>query len=139
MKIQPIYLLVLLFALTYCQKKTPNQEILVEKLAESTQSWNGDSLPSYPEGQPKVTILKVSVPPKQQLKMHKHLVINAGVLIKGELTVIDEKGNRLELQAGDPIIELVNTYHYGINEGEEMAEIIVIYAGDIDTPITEVK
>lgn len=106
---------------------------------ESTQSWNGDTLPAYPTGQPKITILKVTIPPKAKLKLHEHLVINAGVLIKGELTVVDEHGNKLELKAGDPIVELVNTFHYGINEGSETAEIIVVYAGDVATPITVIK
>lgn len=79
------------------------------------------------------------VPPNQKLEWHKHLVINAGVLIKGQLTVISEKGDTLRMKTGDPIIELVNTYHFGINEGDEMAEIVVMYAGDVDTPITEIK
>jgi quercetin dioxygenase-like cupin family protein len=122
-----------------CDSSEIPQEITMEKLTESTQSWNGDTLPSYPSGQPKVTIIKVTIPPQAQLKLHEHLVINAGVLIKGELTVIDEWGNKLELKAGDPIIELVNTFHYGINEGSETAEIIVFYAGDVDTPITKIK
>ncbi|MHA7130628.1 cupin domain-containing protein [Algoriphagus namhaensis] len=122
-----------------CQTKPAIEEIKVEKLAESSLSWNGDSLPPYPQGQPKITILKVSIPPNQQLEMHEHLVINAGVLLKGEVTVISEMGDSLRLKAGDPIIEMVNTFHYGINEGDEVAEIIVVYAGDVDTPITQIK
>lgn len=97
-----------------------------EKLAESAQSWNGDSLPAYPSGQPKITILKVTVPPNQRLEWHKHLFINAGFLLKGEITVISEKKDTLLLKAGDPIIELVNTLHYGINDGPEIAKIIVV-------------
>ncbi|MDN3204066.1 cupin domain-containing protein [Algoriphagus sediminis] len=114
-------------------------EIQIETLVESSLSWNGDSLPPYPDGIPKVTILKVSIPPGANLKMHKHLVINAGVLIKGELTVISERGNTLKMKKGDPIIELVNTFHFGMNEGKETAEIVVVYAGDLETPITVAK
>jgi len=115
------------------------EKIEVTKLAESTQSWNGDKLPSYPKGQPKITILKIVIPPHQKLDLHKHLVINAGVLLKGVLTVIDDKNNVLELKAGDSIIELVNSYHYGENKGDEPAEIIVFYAGEVGTPITVKK
>lgn len=115
------------------------EKIEVTKLAESTQSWNGDKLPSYPKGQPKITILKIVIPPHQKLDLHKHLVINAGVLLKGVLTVIDDKNNVLELKAGDSIIELVNSYHYGENKGDEPAEIIVFYAGVVGTPITVKK
>ena len=115
------------------------EKIEVTKLAESTQSWNGDKLPSYPKGQPKITILKIVIPPHQKLDLHKHLVITAGVLLKGVLTVIDDKNNVLELKAGDSIIELVNSYHYGENKGDEPAEIIVFYAGEVGTPITVKK
>jgi quercetin dioxygenase-like cupin family protein len=114
-------------------------KIEVTKLAESTQSWNGDKLLAYPEGQPKITILKIVIPPHQKLELHKHLVINAGVLLKGILTVVDDKNNVLELKAGDSIIELVNKYHYGENKGDEPAEIIVFYAGVEGTPITVKK
>ncbi len=134
----PIILFISL-VLFSCEKKTNTKEILMEKLADSSLSWNGDTLRSYPEGQPKVTILKASIPPKAKLEMHEHLVINAGLLLKGELTVIDEYGNRLELKAGDTLIELVNTFHYGINVGTETAEIVVFYAGDVATPITQIK
>jgi quercetin dioxygenase-like cupin family protein len=139
MKFNPQLLLLLLISLFACKQKESSVEILMEKLVESTQSWNGDTLPAYPKGQPKVTIIKVTIPPNAKLELHEHLVINAGVLIKGELTVVDEHGNKLQLKAGDPIIELVNTFHYGINEGSETAEIIVVYAGDVNTPITKIK
>jgi hypothetical protein len=47
-----------------CDSSEIPQEIIMEKLTESTQSWNGDTLPSYPSGQPKVTIIKVTIPPE---------------------------------------------------------------------------
>lgn len=108
-------------------------------LAETTKSWNGDDLPKYLAGNPKITILKITIPPHSKLKVHKHLVINAGVLLKGQLTVIDEHKNTLHLQEGDAIVELVNTWHHGENNTNKPAEIIVFYAGDEDTPITVIK
>jgi quercetin dioxygenase-like cupin family protein len=59
-------------------------------------------------------------------------VINAGVLLSGELTVKIPSGPTLHLATGAPIIEVVNTLHYGINEGKTPAEIIVFYAGTLD-------
>jgi quercetin dioxygenase-like cupin family protein len=50
-------------------------------------------------------------------------------LLTGELTVVDEKGNTLHMKAGDPIIEVVDLIHYGKNEGDIPAEIVVFYAG----------
>jgi quercetin dioxygenase-like cupin family protein len=120
------------FVLSGCQEKSmppaasePSSELLIE----SHLSWNGDSLPSYPAGKPKISIVKVTIPPYSELPNHYHPVINAGIMLKGELTVIDEKGNTLHLKAGDPIIEVVDLVHYGKNEGDEPVEIVVFYAG----------
>lgn len=96
-------------------------------------------MPAYPQGQPEITILRISIPAGAQLDIHSHPVINAGVLISGELTVMTTDGKTLELKAGDPIVEVVNTLHYGINQGKVPAEIIVFYAGVIDTPITVIE
>jgi hypothetical protein len=66
-------------------------------------------------------------------------VINAGVLINGYLTVLTKNGKTLHLKIGDPIVKVVNTAHYGINQGKFPAEIIVSYAGAVDMPITVVE
>jgi quercetin dioxygenase-like cupin family protein len=71
-----------------------------------------------------------------ELPMHRHPVINAGVLLSGRLTVITEDNKTLHLKAGESIVEVVDKWHYGKNEGDEVAEIIVFYAGVLDKPIT---
>lgn len=108
-------------------------------LAKSEKSWDGATLPNYPTEQPQVTVLKVTVPPKTKLPWHKHDVINAGYLIKGELTVVSEDGKQLKLKPGDVLIELVDTWHYGRNDGDEPAEIVVFYAGTKNEAITVLK
>lgn len=108
----------------------------VETLARSTSSWNGEALPGYPQGEPEVTILKLTIPPKTELAWHKHPFINAGVLLSGKLAVVTRDGKTLHLKAGDALVELVDTWHHGINEGDEPAEIIVFYAGIKDLPVT---
>jgi quercetin dioxygenase-like cupin family protein len=110
--------------------------VAVEQLAKSTKSWDGKLLPAYPKGQPEVTILRIKIPAGAKLEIHNHPVINAGVLIAGELTVITEDNKMLHLKAGDSIVELVNRKHYGKNEGMETAEIVVFYAGTVNKPIT---
>lgn len=110
--------------------------VTVEQLAKSTKSWDGKPLPAYPKGQPEVTILRIKIPAGAKLEIHNHPVINAGILLKGELTVIAEDNKTLRLKAGDSIVELVNKKHYGKNEGMETAEIVVFYAGTVNKPIT---
>ncbi len=110
--------------------------VTVRTLAKSTKSWDGDRLPAYPGGRPEITILRIAIPAGARLDMHKHHVINAGVLLSGSLTVVTKDGKKLKLRAGDPIVEVVEKWHYGVNEGATMAEIIVFYAGTEGTSIT---
>ena len=110
--------------------------VKVDVLAKTSSSWDGRDLPDYSKGKPEITILRIKIPQGVQLALHKHPVINAGVLLKGELTVVTEDNKTLHLKAGDSIVEVVNKWHYGKNEGNKPAEIIVFYAGIMGTPIT---
>lgn len=105
-------------------------------LSKSSVSWDGQDLPDYTPGKPEITILRITIPPGSQLPVHKHTVINAGVLLDGGLTVISEDGKVWRLKAGESIVELVNTWHYGRNEGDTPAEIIMVYVGKAGLPIT---
>jgi quercetin dioxygenase-like cupin family protein len=117
-------------------KSNKINDIEVTTLVKTTESWNGKQLPKYSDGNPEITILKITIPPKTKLPLHKHPDINAGIVLKGELTVISEANDTLYLKAGEPIVELVNTWHFGRNDGTEPVEIIVFYAGIQGTPIT---
>jgi len=110
--------------------------IKVVELVKSTKSWDGSVLPKYPTGQPEVTILRITVPPHTRLPLHKHSVINAGVLLRGKLSVVSADGKTLHLAAGDHIVELVDKWHFGKNETDQPAEIIVFYAGEVDEKVT---
>lgn len=112
---------------------------VVKELVKSSRSWDGGLLPAYPQGQPEITILRIVIPAGARLHSHYHPVMNAGVLLSGELTVVASGGETLHLKAGDPIVELVNTPHYGMNPGQVPAEILVFYAGVIHAPITVVE
>ncbi len=141
---QVAHLVLIMLAATTCPLSAHDDHskpagVVVETLAKTTQSWGGETLPAYPAGQPEVTILRITVPPGTALKMHKHPVINAGVLLSGTLVVTDDEKNQLTLHAGDPIVELVEKWHYGRNPGPEPAVIIVFYAGIQDMPVTVLK
>ncbi len=110
--------------------------VTVNVLSKTGASWDGKDLPDYTNAKPEITILRIKIPPGAVLPMHKHSVINAGVLINGELTVTTEDGHVLHLKEGQAIVEVVNTWHSGKNEGNKLAEIIVFYAGKADTLIT---
>jgi hypothetical protein len=51
----------------------------------------------------------------------------------------DDRRKTLHLKARDPIVEVVKTLNYGINQGKVHEEINVFYAGVVDTPISDVE
>jgi len=131
--------LFMLFLVSGYAQAGDENAVQVEVLVKSSHTWDGNPLPKYPKGAPEVTILRIQIPPGTQLPMHKHPVINTGVLLSGELTVITQGGKTLHLKAGDPIVEVVDTWHYGKNEGSKPADIIVFYAGETGRLITVKK
>jgi quercetin dioxygenase-like cupin family protein len=110
--------------------------VQVEPLAKSAESWNGTLLPAYPAGQPEITVLRIRIAPGARLPMHEHPVVNAAVMLAGDLTVVTEAGRTLRLRQGDAIVEVVDQWHYGYNDGTEFADLIVFYAGVQGQPIT---
>ena len=111
-----------------------NEASIVVKELVTTKSWDGEFLRPYPQGQPEITFRRISIPAGARLDTRSHAVINAGVLMGGQLTVVAADGKTLHLKAGDPIVEVVDTSHCGINQGMVPAEIVVFYAGAVEVP-----
>lgn len=105
-------------------------------LIKSTESWNGNELPAYALAQPEVTIKEIIIAPGEKLPWHQHPVINAGILLSGELVVQTREGKKLHLKAGDTLIELVNTSHTGQNISNEPAKIVVFYLAEQGEKVT---
>ncbi|SFS17229.1 hypothetical protein SAMN05216570_3501 [Dyella sp. OK004] len=109
-------------------------------LLKTTRSWDGTLYPTYPSGQPEITVLRVVIPPHSALAWHHHPVINAAYVQQGSLVV--EKHNHAaggldicSLAAGDVLPELVDQVHRGYT-GDEAATLIVFYAGHAGGQIT---
>ena len=88
-----------------------------------------------PDGQPQITVVKVTVEPGKILPMHTHPCINAAYMVSGEATVVTKDGRKKTVKAGEAFIELVDVWHYGHNHGTEPAEIVVFYAGTPGTAL----
>ncbi|MCC2644293.1 MAG: Cupin 2 conserved barrel domain protein [Burkholderiales bacterium] len=114
-------------------------DIIVEHLLDTESSWNKSTLPAYIVGQPEIVIEKVIFQPGAQSLIHLHPVISAGVLLSGSLTITTDTNQVLHLQAGQAFAEVVNTWHYGKNEGKVPAELIFFHASTDGVPITILK
>lgn len=111
--------------------------VVMTRVVESSASWDGAPLPAYPGGVPRVTILRAAIPPRAKLEMHRHPLINAGLVLRGELTVVDEEGRERTFRAGEGIVELVGRRHYGENRGGETVDLVMFYAGAEGMPLSE--
>lgn len=143
-----VYLTSLTLAMALCANIVFSTSCKAEGSAASTTivlldgeqtSWDGAELIDYPTGKPAITLLKITVAPKSRLAQHYHPVINVGYMLEGSLTVTDDKGNTKTINAGEPLIETINTIHYGENTGDTDAVILVFYAGEQGEPITEIS
>jgi len=101
----------------------------VETLLVTTTSWDGEQIGWYPYGTPEVSILKIAVPPGVQLAVHKHPIPLVAYMLSGELSVETENGDTAVFRAGDPIVEVVDTWHFGQSTGEEDAVLVAFYMG----------
>jgi len=107
-----------------------------EILVQSTESWDGESF-SYPDGDPQLTVARITIPAGVALPMHCHPVPLGGVLSKGTLEVTKQNGQKLLLNENEGLIEVSNQWHFG--RALEEVEIIVVYAGASEVPVTVLK
>ncbi len=136
----PVALLFCSAMLTSCSSTVIGAEqksaVTSKVVLEATKAWNGDEMPAYPKGKPKCTILHITVAPHSKLDVHKHPMMNAGVILKGELHVVDDAGREITLKEGDPIMECVGRMHYGENLTDAPVELLMFYAGAEGQPLS---
>ena len=129
------YFVLLAFALASLNAYAANSEQVIQ----TSVHWNQQPIKPIHIDHPQVTMLRITIPVGEKLPMHKHPILNVGYLTKGELTVRSEKGGELILKPGDPIVELVDEWHYGESTGAEDAEIVVTYVGDKNDGLSVTK
>lgn len=105
-----------------------------ETLLRSTSSWDGEPYHAYPSGQPEISILKITIPPRTKLEWHSHPMPNAAYIVAGELTIERKSDGKKRLfRAGQALPETVDTLHRGIS-GNQPVVLIVFYAGSCGVP-----
>ena len=106
------------------------------ELLRTCQSWDGANLPDYPQGQPELVAIKYIIPPGKKLNWHHHLVMNHGVLVQGELTIIALDGRIKVVRTGEVVVEMVDTIHHGENRGTEPVVLYMFYLSQKDKPLS---
>jgi quercetin dioxygenase-like cupin family protein len=126
----------LLSALVYsAAAQDASSQIKTETLLQSTASWDGTPYKAYPAGQPKITVLKITIAANTVMKWHSHQFPNAGYVLSGELTVEKKDGTKQHFVAGQALAETVDSIHRGVT-GAEPVVLIVFYSGAPGLPLS---
>ncbi|NBC02490.1 MAG: cupin domain-containing protein [Bacteroidetes bacterium] len=128
----------LFFFDTSLAQTVKNQPVKSTQILQTQTTWNGADL-SYPDsGTEEITALKIEFAPGAETAWHRHPVASLAYIISGELEVIlkDSKESKI-FRKGDAFAEVINTWHYGKNIGDEPVELIVFYVGEKGIQLTE--
>ena len=111
------------------------QKVVSTELIRTSQSWDGVELPDYFKGRPELVAVKYVFPAGQKLGWHHHPVMNYGILVQGELTIIGLGGKEKVVHEGEPVVEMVGTIHHGENRGSKDVILYMFYLSQKDMPL----
>ena len=106
------------------------------ELIRTSQSWDGVDLPDYLVGKPEIVGIKYEIPAGQKLGWHDHPVMNFGIMIDGELTIISIDGKEKTVYAGEAVVEMVGTIHHGENRGTKPVVLYMFYLSQEGLPLS---
>lgn len=110
-------------------------EVQSTELIRTSKSWDGVELPDYLQGRPELVAVKYVFPAGKKLGWHHHPVMNYGVLVQGELTIIGQNGQTKVVHEGEAVVEMVNTIHHGENRGSKPVILYMFYLAQKDMPL----
>ena len=111
------------------------KEVKSSELIRTSQSWDGVELPDYLKGRPELVAVKYIFPAGKKLGWHHHPVMNYGVLVQGELTIIGQDGKEKVVHEGEAVVEMVNTIHHGENRGTKPVILYMFYLAQKGMPL----
>ena len=117
----------------HAQEDNPAQKVVSTELIRTSQSWDGVELPDYLLGRPELVAVKYEFPAGQKLGWHHHPVMNYGILVQGELTIIGQDGKEKTVHEGEAVVEMVNTIHHGENRGTKPVILYMFYLSQKDS------
>lgn len=105
-------------------------DIVIEPLLKTDTTTIGQKI-VYPQVQnAEVTMSKITIPSGKATGWHKHDYPVFAYVLKGVLTVELENKKPVQFCENSSISEVMNTFHNGINNGQEDVILIAIYLGE---------
>ena len=122
MRLAAALLLAALPALAHAQA----EPVTVTPILTTTDTDSGQPL-ALPASDAQVTVSHFEVAPGARLPVHKHPFQRMGYILSGSLVVANEEiGEETTYDAGEVVMEVVDTWHYGRNDGTTPVELLVI-------------
>ena len=119
----------------HAKEDNPVKQVQSTELIRTSQSWDGVELPDYLQGRPELVAVKYVFPAGQKLGWHHHPVMNYGVLVQGELTIIGLDKKEKVVHEGEAVVEMVGTIHHGENRGNNDVILYMFYLSQKDMPL----
>jgi quercetin dioxygenase-like cupin family protein len=96
------------------------------RIFSATTTANGAPI-VLPQGDVEVSVWTYDIPPGARLPVHKHPFQRYAYVLQGTLQVTDvERGHTSDYKPGDFIVEMVDAWHFGVNNGKEPVRLLVI-------------
>ena len=118
------------------QSDNSTPSVKITELIRTTKSWDGMELPDYLQGRPELVAVKYEIPAGQKLGWHHHPVMNHGILVQGELTIVSMDGTEKAVHEGEAVIEMVGTVHHGENRGTKPVILYMFYLSQPGMPLS---
>ena len=117
-------------------KENITQEVRSTELIRTSQSWDGTALPDYLQGRPEIVAVKYEIPAGEKLAWHHHPVMNHGILVQGDLTIVSLDGTEKVVHEGEAVVEMVGTIHHGENRGAKSVLLYMFYLSQEGLPLS---
>ncbi|GAA0524755.1 quercetin dioxygenase-like cupin family protein [Rhizomicrobium palustre] len=96
-----------------------------EKLLSTDKTVTGQPIVS--PDHPTVLATMLTFQPGDKTVVHKHAYPHYGYMLEGVLTLTNvETGKVFEIKAGEFLVEMQNTAHYGENRGKVPVKILIV-------------
>ena len=113
-----------------------SRDVSVEPILKTDTTLIGQRI-VYPSFQhDEVTISKVTIPPGKSTGWHKHKFPVFAVVMQGTLTVEVENHGFVQFAEHSSFSEVVDTFHNGVNKGNENVVLLAFFMGEKGAPLS---
>lgn len=100
--------------------------VVVKPIASATTTASGQPI-HFPPGDARVTFSEYVIAPGARLPAHKHPYPRFAYVLAGTLSVtVEATAQTFTYKPGDAIIEVIDQWHFAVNDGPEAVRLLVV-------------